>query len=308
MAEKYTVGMCPSPIEDDSVEYDNRDVAISVRTSEGNANVEVYMCPNHSECHDGLFVFVKMCPTGETCGCSYSVDNLRWRDNGSCGIYFEWNNPDNCILRQVNLERISAFEDADLINWVIKYTHERIGELSPTLYIYPDGDPRNDEGCKGCGIGGEVEDHEPGSEEIYEVQNMIPGQLYRVAGYFDDLSCGGRETKQILGYVVYQTTGLTSGVIKSVQGTNPPLYEVEFYERDTSTYKYALKTVNLWSVDYYNWEVDDAVMLVKIETTFPNGYYTTGITHESVQQKSPSGDSDYKNYYFIVPYYKVEGR
>jgi hypothetical protein len=100
---------------------------------------------------------------------------------------------------------------------------------------------------------------------------------------------------------------LTSGIIKSVQGSVPPLYEVEFYERSTSELKYNLKTVNLWASDYYAWEVDDAVMLAKIDTTFPGGAYGSSIDDGSVQQKSIDNNSDYKNYYYIVPYDKVIG-
>jgi len=299
MGVKYTVGMCPSPILDDSMRYDNRKDSISESQNDTNVEVEVFMCPSGNECHEGLLVTIKMCPTGVECGCGYNVDNLIWNDNGNCGVTFSWNNPDRCILRQVNLEMKSWWDQ----NFSIKYTHERIGD-DLSILIYPDGDIRNAEGCRDCGIGGEVEDHEAGSESVYEKQYLVPGQIYLVAGYFDDMSCGGREVKVELGYVLYQTTGFTSGQIISQVQSSPPKYSVQFYERDGGGI--TLKTENLFSSDYSQYENGDPVMLVKMGTDFPASdhiYTSLYPSSSNVNQIT----SDYDDKMFIAPFNKIEG-
>lgn len=303
MATKYTVGMCPSPVIDDALNYENRKDSISESKNDTSIEVTVLMCPSGNKCYEGLIVEVRMCPIGEECACSYSVDNLWWYDNGYCGITFQWNNPDKCLLREIRLMEIDWWD----FNYQNRYIHEREGEISPTMLIYPDGDIRNKEGCRDCGIGGTDPAHEAGSELVYETTAMIPGQLYQVVGYFDDLSCGGPTEPVSLAYVVYQTTGLSSGRITGIVSSVPPMYTVEFYERSSGSNDYKLKEVNLYSVDYYDYEVDDAVMLAKIDTTFPDGSYASGINDSSVQQNSSDNDSDYKDYYYIVPYNKIMG-
>ena len=303
MGVKYTVGMCPSPIIDDALSYENRKDSISESQNDTSIEVTVHMCPSGNECHEGLIVDVRMCPTGLECACGYAVDNLSWQDNGSCGITFQWNNADRCLLREVRLMEIDWWD----FNYQNRYVHQRIGDDS-SLLIYPDGDIRNQEGCYDCGIGGEDENHEPGQELVYENVSMIPGQLYRVVGYFDDLSCGGSTEPVSLAYVVYQTTGLSSGRITGIVSSVPPMYSVEFYERSTGEYKYKLKEVDLYSVDYYDYEVDDAVMLIKADTTFPdNGVYQSSIGNTSVEQRDSSNADDYLDFYYIAPYNKVMG-
>lgn len=296
MALKFIVGMCPSPAIDDSVEYENRKDSISTSRNGDDVEVTVYMCPSGAQCDEGLLVAIKMCPDGETCGCSYDISDLRWHDTGQCGIYFTWHNPDRCVLRKVTLQRISWWDS----NWVLKYMHERTGD-DPDLPIYPQGDPRNDEGCRDCGIGGADENHAAGSESIYESSTMVPGQLYKVSCWFDDIACGGRETKIDLAYLVYQTTGLTSGQITAKPQNDPPRYTVQHYERSDGDLGYSLVSRNYYSVDYYPFEIGDPVMLCKVGTSFPDGYYGGDIDDDSVQQPTDTAN------YLIVPYNQVEG-
>jgi hypothetical protein len=294
--------MCPKPLVDDSVSYEQRPTSIQTSQSDDQISITIFMCQNGDECHEGLFVDLKMCPLAETCGCGYEARNLRWYDSGSCGITFEWRNPDKCVLHRIALRRMGWWD----INWVLKYDHLRSG-TDPNLPIYPDGDIRNTIGCRDCGIGGDVESHEPGSELVYETQLMVPGQLYRVSGWFDDQKCGGREVEVTLGYLVYQTTGLSSGEITSIVSSDPPKYAVNHYVRSGGEYGYSLVNKNYFAVDYYPFEVGDPVMLCKINTRFPcvGGGYGCTIDDSDVQQVDGGGDD---GDYLIVPYNEVEGR
>jgi len=297
---RFTIGLCPEEIRDSAVKYDLGREAISVaQDDDGNNVVTVFICPQGSECHDGLTVAVKICPVGEDCECDYSVDNLGWYDTGHCTINISWRNPDNCVLQEIRLIRVSDWE-AD----ATKYIHQRVGD--PNLPVYPDGDSRNNSYCHGCGIGGEGgPSHEAANETLHAVNDLTPGTLYKVVGYFRDGSCGGVTNPVDLAMVVYQTTGLTSGVIKAKVQDEPPMYTVGYYWQGDSTniadieimpgVNYAER--DLYTVDRHEWEVDNAVMLVKTGTDFPGEFYNDQtITSDSVQETEEL---------FIAPYQQL---
>jgi len=296
---RYIIGMCPNPVIDNSVEARDTGKSVRVQKKDGNYEISIFMCPSGTNCYEGLEVSIGMCPTGLTCGCEYIVDDLEFSDNGSCHIYITWTNPDKCLCKSIHLQRLQWWDE---LVYQHKYSHVREGEDADML-IYSDGDVRNDHYCFPCGIGGDESTHSAGSESIFETQNLNPGQIYRVIGYFDDLSCGGSESVVVLGHLLYQTTGFTSGKITAVVSTDPPMYTVEYYKKISHGAEAISK--DLYSSDNYPWEVGDYVMLGKLAANFPDGYYGTHLTSENIEQKG-AGDSP-ETELFIIPYSKIEG-
>lgn len=284
--QTFTVGLCPDSHADSSIQYVDKGDSVTVSRSGDNHSVEVNMCSEFGKCMEGLDVEVGICPTGESCSCEYEVDSS-WYDNGGCGVYATWINPSvSCALWEVRLKSLSWWDiTADLL-----YTHSRYG-YDPNAPIYPDGDSRNNSRCRGCGLSQQLENPFASSGDL------VPGMVYSVYGYFIFDACGGKLTQVLLGRVLYQTTGFTSGRIVSKTSVRPPMYSVQYYVSGSSGP--TLTQHILYATDYYEWSPGDYVMLVKKGTDYDGGVYGPDIvTSDNVAVPSGSAITGY----FIAPY------
>jgi hypothetical protein len=292
---KFVIGMCPEPVLDNSMSYQNRTRSISQGRDGDLHAITIMMCPIGSECREGLEVTIKMCPDGEECGCDYKASDVRWTSSQGCSLRVMWKNPDQCVLYRIELYRLSWWETLP----IIEYTHLRAGS-GASMPVYPENDSRNDQYCHSCGISG---GHAVGLESVNLVANLIPGQKYIVSGYFHDQTCGGATVKHDIGYVLYQTTGFTSGYIISKVQDNPPKYNVRFNVKEDDEVN--PREEALFTTDYTTYEVGDAVMLVKLGTNFPSPdhiYENAEVTSGNISII----DGSYDQSLFIAPFNKIE--
>jgi hypothetical protein len=276
MAE-YTFVLCPDPLETSFIEYEEGSHISQTTDEDSNISfVEVKLCPASSEC-TSFSVIVNLCPDDESCSCPYRVRDFRWYDQGDQHIYISWVNPDKCILKQVRLSKRDPWDNV----FTVLYTHD-ISEGDPGTPIYPDDDERNPP-CPGCGIGGD-DNHPTGFETRAYVTDITPGQAYRLSGYFNDESCGGIETEVVFGYLVYETTGWTSGIIAEIVDPVTRLFKVQKYEVNSEG-SLILRSHLMYASDYYSWEVGDPVMISKRGTGFPNDepYGSSEINNENME-------------------------
>jgi hypothetical protein len=262
---RYTIEICPNEISDNSLEYTSGQSIKSQRIDEiGMTFVVVPICPVGSICTSGQKTVVKLCPIGETCGCNYDT-TIQWIGLDQDRVVVKWDNPNKCILEKIELKAKTVWGES--WNTIMKYIHTKNSD--PDIVLYPDGDDRNADYCRGCGIGGEGK-HPPGTEEFWDIGKIIPGMMYRVDGYFRNTSCGGVTQPVPIGYSLYETPALTSGVITQVYNEIPPRYQVSLYSNIVDDYPLTIQ-LNMLSVDYYPWSVGDSVMILKDQKSYPGG-------------------------------------